>query len=393
VKGLIKALLYLGILMLVACAGAGYLVLRFLSTPVSDSTEQVIFEVRPGESFKVIARHLEEQKLVSSASKIEYYARLSHQAGRVRVGEYALRRNFKPREIMAVLASGHSIEYAVTVSEGLNRFEIADIFEKQKVSSRADFLALTTDKSLIKDLLGKDLASKDLFSLEGYLFPETYHITKYTGAKGLVRMMVERFKENYAKAQGLPGWNKHGLTDEQILTLASIVEKETGAPEERPVIASVFYNRLKKRMPLQTDPTIIYGLWLSTGAWNRNLSRADLQTPGPYNSYTNMGLPPGPISNPGFEALKAVGLPAESEYLFFVSRNNGTHVFSKEYSEHQQAVSDFQMNSKAREGHSWRDLKNRKEKPEKVFDANAMKAQKAKASKPAEKQTPKPVSK
>jgi UPF0755 protein len=364
VKGFTKALLYLFVIALVVCAGAGFVAMHFLSTPASDSSEQFVFEVRPGESFKVIARHLEEQNLVSSASKLEILARLSHQTAKVRVGEYALRRNFKPREIMSVLASGRSIEYAITVSEGLNRFEIADIVEHQKVASKADFLALTTDQRLIKELLGKNLVS-----LEGYLFPETYHITKYTSARGLVRMMVERFKENYSKVQGLPGWNKHGLTDEQVLTLASIVEKETGAPEERPVIASVFYNRLKKRMPLQTDPTIIYGLWLAAGVWNRNLSRADLQASGPYNSYTNMGLPPGPISNPGFEAMKAAGLPAESEYLFFVSRNNGTHVFSKDYSQHQKAVNEFQVNSKAREGHSWRELKGRKDKPDKVFDA------------------------
>lgn len=376
-KGFTKIGLAILIVALVAAVGVGFSAIQFLSTTVSDSNDQVTFEVKPGESFKTVAHHLEEQKLVSSAWRLEVYARLSKQAGKVRVGEYAVRRNFKPKELLAVIASGRSIEYPVTVSEGLNRFEIAEIVERQKIASKAEFLALSTDQDLIKELLGKERPS-----LEGYLFPETYHVTKYTGARALVRMMVERFKENFSKLKSIPGWSAHGLTDEQIVTLASIVEKETGAPEERPVIASVFYNRLNKRMPLQTDPTIIYGLWSETGVWNRNLSRADLQTPGAYNSYLNMGLPPGPISNPGFEALKAVGLPAQSDFLFFVSRNNGTHVFSKEYSQHQKAVTQFQLDRKAREGHSWRELKSREVVPDKVVDAISPKTQKPKSPSP-----------
>jgi UPF0755 protein len=267
------------------------------------------------------------------------------------VGEYAIRKNAVPPEIMAIITSGKSIEYAITVQEGFNIFEIGDLLERQGMIKKQEFMALAQDPAFIKELLGEVHPS-----LEGYLFPETYKITKFTGAKGLIRMMVERFKENYAKLAISSGWS---LTRHQTVTLASIIEKETGAPEERAIISSVFWNRLKKKMRLQTDPTVIYGVWQKNGVWAGNIRRDDLLSPSKYNTYLNEGLPYGPISNPGLEALKATIAPAQTEFLFFVSRNNGTHIFSKEYSQHQKAVGQFQLDRKAREGKSWRDLKKR----------------------------------
>lgn len=353
----------------------------FLMTPASDSDEEVIFEVKPTEPFKSVAKRLESEGLIKSAKFIEIYARLTGASRNVRVGEYAIRKDLRPKEVLAILSSGKSVHYSITISEGLNRFEIADLVERQKIADRDEFLNLTTDRGFIQELLGKDLES-----LEGYLFPETYHITKYTGARGLIKIMVDRFKENFARAKQVAGWSLGNLTEHQLVTLASIIEKETGAPEERPVISSVFHNRLRKNMLLQTDPTIIYGIWNERGSWNGSLSRADLKFPSKYNTYLHRGLPPGPIANPGFEALKAAGAPAESDYLFFVSRNDGTHVFSREYRQHAKAVEEFQLNRRAREGKSWRDLKKRQAVPEKVVEAPpAEKIEKASATKPTKK--------
>ena len=166
--------------------------------------------------------------------------------------------------------------------------------------------------------------------------------------------MVGHFLERFKRVGSMSGWTRH-----EIVTLASIIEKETGAPFERLQISSVFHNRLKKKMRLQTDPTVIYARLLRTGNYHLSISRADLKTDHPYNTYTRKGLPPGPISNPGTAALKAVVNPADTDFLYFVSRNDGTHVFSKNYKDHSSAVTSFQMDPKAREGKSWRDLNKR----------------------------------
>ncbi|MES2962265.1 MAG: endolytic transglycosylase MltG [Bdellovibrionota bacterium] len=350
-KSFIRALLVIVLLVAIG-AVAGYMSLQaFLKTPASSSAEVVVFEVSPGQSFKAVVRGLESQGLIKNARVLELYTRFTTGGPIVKVGEYAIPRNANPIEIMGIIRSGKSIEYPVTVAEGYNIFEVADVVERAKIASKEEFLALVRDRKLVKELTGEERAS-----LEGYLFPETYNVTKFTGPVGLIRMMVARFNENYAKAtEGVTTT----LSKHELVTLASIIEKETGAPEERPLISSVFHNRLKLNMKLQTDPTVIYGVWEKTGVWNKNISRADLLTPNRYNTYTFSGLPYGPISNPGYEALRAAFVPAESDFLFFVSKNEGTHVFSKDFGAHQKAVNDFQVNKSAREGKSWRDLKKR----------------------------------
>jgi UPF0755 protein len=362
----IKAILGFVFVILAIAAGTGVVVYRFLHEPASDSEAVVPFEVGPGETFKVVAKKLEQEGLVTDARKFELFARVSGRGGRVLVGEYAIRRNMRPVEVLGIISSGKSIKHIVTIPEGYNIFEIAELLERQGIAKREEFLSLVKDRALIKELLGQDEPS-----LEGYLFPETYHITKFTSARAFVRLMVERFMQNFAKLQAMPGWNSTRLSRHQLVTLASIVEKETGAPEERPVISSVFHNRLRLNMRLQTDPTVIYGIWEQSGEWNRNISREDLVTPTKYNTYTFFGLPAGPISNPGFEALTAAGGPARTEFLFFVSRNDGTHVFSRDYNQHRNAVSQFQLDRAAREGKSWRDLKSRESAPSVVKETLA----------------------
>lgn len=350
--------LLIGVLAVVLLIGAavGFSAYRFMTMPASSSDESAVFEVRPGDSFKATAKRLEDDGLVSNAFRFGLLARFTGQSGRVRVGEYAIRRNMTPKEVLGIITSGRSIEHSVTIQEGLNRFEIADIIEKQKIGTRQEFLDLTKDPVFIKETLGEELPS-----LEGYLFPETYNITKFTGLRGLVKMMVDRFKIKYAELASQPGWNRKQMSRRDLVTLASIIEKETGAPEERAVISSVFHNRLRMNMRLQTDPTVVYGIWDRTGQWNRNISKDDLLTPSRYNTYTFAGLPYGPIANPGFDALRAAGEPAQTDFLFFVSRNDGTHVFSKDYNQHQKAVTRFQLDRRAREGKSWRDLQKKRE--------------------------------
>lgn len=369
-KSILRFVLVVCLLGVIACGAAGWMAWSFLNTPASDDSSQAVFEVRPHESFKTIAGRLEDAGLIRSARFLELYARFTHVGSRVRVGEYAILRNARPRDVLAVITSGKSIEYSVSIPEGFNIFEIADVFDKHGIINHDGFLQIVRDPALVHELIGDDAPS-----LEGYLFPETYSYTKFTTPQQIVRMMVSRFKENYAKVEalGTPPLAKHDM-----VVLASIIEKETGAPEERPLIASVFYNRLKINMRLQTDPTTIYGIWDRDGEWNGKITKKDLLTSTKYNTYTFTGLPPAPIANPGFDALKAAAQPAQSDYLYFVSKNNGTHVFSKDLKDHVAAISKFQLDSKAREGHSWRELKDRSSGD--AAAAAAAAAEKSKAS-------------
>lgn len=349
------------LILIVAVVGgvAVWQAMRFVGTPASADPTMVVFNVKSGQTLRDVAAQLENESLITDSRKFRAYVRIKALGNKVRTGEYALRRNMSPREILRILASGRSIEYVVTVSEGLNRFEIAAIVDRLGIGTHAEFLRLTQDREFIKSMLGQDLPT-----LEGYLFPETYYVTRASGVRGLVRQMVTKFKDSFATVpQAVGSEIAVVLKPHEVVTLASIVEKETGAPEERPLISSVFHNRMRKGMRLQTDPTVIYGVWVRDGVWNRNISRQDLQTPTPYNTYVIPSLPPGPIANPGLAALMAASRPAKSEFLFFVSRNDGTHVFSRDYSQHRTAVGDYQLNRKAREGKSWRDLQKRPTAP------------------------------
>lgn len=343
-------------LLLAIGGGVAYLGYTFLNTPPNPVAQDVVYEVTQGKGFNIIAQDLERQGLVKNALFFTAYARIKGQRSKVKVGEYLLRTNMLPEEVLAMITSGKSIARSFTVSEGLSIYEIAELYQKDGFGTAVEFLSLAKDPEFVKSLLGEQQES-----LEGYLFPETYMLTKYTDTRTLLSNMVKRFL--YVYKEVLPeslvqGWSRH-----QIVTLASIIEKETGAPEERPRISSVFHNRLLRKMRLQTDPTVIYGKAESSGKIEINITRADLLTPTRYNTYVIYGLPPGPIANPGREALLAAVKPDTSNYLFFVSQNDGTHVFSEDYKGHSQAVQRFQLDRKAREGKSWRDLKKKAASP------------------------------
>ena len=318
--------------------GIGFFWVGFLnSTGDSKDTSEVVFEVKKGESFHAVTQRLKEAGLISSARGFLLYARLTKMDQATKVGEYSLFKNLKPRDILERLASGKSRLRKFTIPEGLNIYEIANKFESEGFGNSKNFLDLCFDKEFIKKILGEG----DFISLEGYLLPETYSLTKYTDAAVLIETAVGLFKDNFQKLQSK--YKSIELKPHEIVTLASIIEKETGNPEERPLIGSVFYNRLKKNMLLQTDPTVIYGIADETGSIITNIRKDDLRRVTRFNTYTNKGLPPGPIANPGLKALEAAMNPALSKMLFFVSRKDGSHYFSETYSEHRKAVEKFQL--------------------------------------------------
>ncbi len=342
------------ILAVIIGLGVGYLgfeAFRFMSAGPGRADEQVVFEVPGGKSFHQIANQLQEKGVILSSFKMRVVARMTGLDSRVKRGEYNLNRAMTPQEVLSILVSGKSIQYPVTFPEGSNIFEMAAIVEQKGLFKAEEFLEACRNKENIRELLGIEVSS-----LEGYLYPETYKLTKYTTLKELLTTMVSNFKQMYSLLENQHPDRMQMFARHEMVTLASMVEKETGAPEERPTIASVFYNRINKSMKLQSDPTIIYGIWVDTGRYKKNISKDDIERPNRYNTYTVPKLPFGPIANPGREALEAVMKPAKTDYFFFVSRNDGTHVFTRTYEEHLKAVRSFQLDPAAREGKSWRDL-------------------------------------
>lgn len=330
---------------------AGYFGYQLLKNPMSHNKSEIIFEVPPGTALSEIADELQAKSLIRNSKSFQWYARAKGLAAKIKVGEYSLNQSMNPDEIMNILVSGKSIARSITIAEGLNLYDIAQLFVKFNICSEKEFYEIVYDRAFIKSLLKEDLPS-----LEGYLYPETYKFTRYEGPRAIITQMVKGFltvwDNEIAPVAKLSGWKRN-----QIVIFSSIVEKETGAGFERPLVASVFHNRLLKKMRLQTDPTVLYGMAVKLNKMPDNITRNDLITPTPYNTYTNFGLPPTPISNPGKEALLATLKPASTKYLYFVSQNNGTHIFSETLQQHNKAVQDFQVNRKAREGKSWKDLK------------------------------------
>lgn len=354
-----KRVLFLGLFSVVFSAGLflGYLYWNFVFSKASNEKKSVVYEVTPQKSFVKIAQELESQNLIKNAEFFNAYARIVGQRSKIKVGEYALNTDMRPSDILNTLVSGKSVFRPFTVPEGYNLFEVADLIEKNNLGTRDEFMKLVFDKTFISELYSEKLIlSADIPSLEGYLFPETYQVTKYMGLKDIIRSQIRLFRRNFDDVLKM---NKIGyLNGNQILILASIIEKETGNSKERPLISSVFHNRIQKRMRLQTDPTTLYGKSLLSKKLENNITRADLLSrENIYNTYVIPFLPPGPISNPGRESLLAAIEPAQTPFLYFVSQNNGTTRFTESLTEHNKNVQETQLNAKAREGKSWRDLK------------------------------------
>jgi UPF0755 protein len=289
--------------------------------------------IPPGASAEAIGRQLADMGLVRHPLVFRALVLVRGVGGSLKAGEYSLDGPMSLEQIVDVIARGEVVRNEVTFPEGLNAVEAADIVGARALSADA-FLQATKNTTLVKDL------DPDASDLEGYLFPDTYDIPRTADPETvLVARMVQRFRD--VMAPELPRIAAKKLTVRQVVTLASLVERETARPEERPRIAAVFLNRLRKGMLLQTDPTVIYALRLA-GKWDGNIRRVDLQIDSPYNTYRYPGIPPGPIANPGRGALLGVIDPLDVKDLYFVSRNDGTHQFSETLSQHNRAVDRYQ---------------------------------------------------
>lgn len=308
--------------------------------------EDKSFEVKNGEGFSSINYRLQKEEFINNARIFHYYAKFTDQMHRFKAGSYIIPKGSTMETIVELLVSGNGQTISVTIPEGKNMYEVADILvQAGVVKSKERFLKIARTKKYIK------LATREAApSVEGYLFPETYKFSPKAPEEVVIKAMIHVFKE---KTKALD-FSVSSLSPQQIITLASIVEKETGAKWERPTIAGVYLNRLRKRMRLQADPTTIYGIWEK---YNGNLRKKHLLEKTAYNTYKMAGLPLGPIANPGLAAIKAVLQPKKHNNLYFVSKNDGTHVFTPTYKEHLKAVRYWQQNASNRKGKSWRDLK------------------------------------
>ncbi|MBW2129100.1 MAG: endolytic transglycosylase MltG [Deltaproteobacteria bacterium] len=286
--------------------------------------------IREGATLSEVATELEHRKILRNRRLFLIWARAKGEGRRIKTGEYLLSASMPPSRILVKLTRGEVMTHAVTIPEGWTRYQIARLLAVKGLVDERHFLSLCNDPGLVKayGLEGE--------TLEGFLYPDTYHFSLGLPARKIIDVMVKRFLE-VIQPLG-EAIKRSSLTLREVVTLASIVEKETGRPEERPLIASVFLNRLKRGMRLESDPTVIYGL----SHFDGNLTRKDLHRPTPYNTYVIRGLPPGPIANPGLASIRAVLFPERTEYLYFVSKNDGTHHFSKTLREHNRAVSRYQ---------------------------------------------------
>jgi len=287
--------------------------------------------VEQGDSLATVARKLRAQKLIVNERLFLLWARLKRVETKIHLGLYRFETPVPAREILERLATGRGMFHKITIPEGLTVKEIAALLGKLQIADSEKFLAEASAPRLLVSL------GLPASGIEGYLFPSTYYFTPSTPEMSIVVAMAEQFRK--VSTPLLERFNgAHRMTPHELLTLASIIEKETGLEAERPLISAVFHNRLKASMPLQSDPTVIYGLKDFQG----NLTRQSLQDPSPYNTYRVPGLPPGPICNPGLSSIKAALEPADVPYLYFVSKNDGSHQFSANLEAHNQAVKTFQ---------------------------------------------------
>ena len=322
------------VLLLVAIGLGGWIYVT-LGRPYKGyaATEQFV-EIPPGTGTVSMGKRLADMGVIRSAASFRLAVWMRGAGRRMQAGEYKFDRPMTTAEVVDKIAKGDVYVRVITFREGLHYREMAALFEAGGFGKAADFITAARDASLIADL---DPAARDL---EGYLFPDTYTLQRRTTAEQLVERMVGRFRKTLTPEMQQQA-SARGLSLRELVTLASLVEKETGKPEERPVVAGVYSNRLRLRMGLQCDPTVIYALILA-GRYDGNIRKGDLQIDSPYNTYRYSGLPPGPIAAPGEASLRAAANPADVPYLYFVSRNDGSHVFAATLEEHNRNVNEYQ---------------------------------------------------
>ena len=328
-----------GLIIFIVCAVVGgvigYTSLSLLEPTGNPQVRQVL-DIPEGVSFSEVAQTLHDHNLIRSTGAFLWLGRLTGAERKIIPGEYEFRGGMKPSDILAKIVNGEVVQYVVTIPEGFSVVQVADLLHQKGLADREEFLRVVQDPEVIRGL------NLQVSHLEGYLFPDTYHFHRNLKTETIVRTMVDRLRQALTPRL-LSRAAELGLSVHEVLTLASVVEKETGQPEERGLISGVFHNRLKRKIPLQSDPTVIYALKVFDG----NLRKKDLGIDSPYNTYRVRGLPPGPIANPGAEAIDAALYPVRTHFLYFVARNDGSHKFSATLREHNQAVRKYQL-SRAR---------------------------------------------
>lgn len=308
----------------------------------SASTRTVNILVDKGANLKKIAQKLEEEKVVKKWYSVYFLGKIKDNGPDVNIdniqkGEYEVSPALTPAQILDIFLEHKTKQRQITIPEGTNIRDVRKIILEAKLAKPEELDEVLNSRDL---MLSLDITGANA---EGFLYPETYNFSRPITAKDIVsRIILEGQKK---LEENIPGWKKRaaelGFTPYQVITLASIIEKESSKNDDRAKIASVFFNRLRIGMPLQSDPTVIYGIFDFDG----NLTKDHLKTPTPYNTYLNPGLPPSPIASPSLDSVKAALYPVDTDYLYFVSRKDGTHQFSATYREHVNAVNSYQRSN------------------------------------------------
>ena len=313
------------LLIAVICALAG-LAAAALVIPYQGFPAETFVEIPRGTGTRAIAQELTKDGVIRYSWEFELL-RLVKQSSKLQAGEYRFAKPASALDVFNRIARGDIYFVEFTVPEGSNIFDIAKSLETEGLMSADDFLAAAEAPSFIRDL------APQAMTLEGYLFPSTYRLSHTTSPAHLTKMMTDEFRKQWAKLTA----TRH-VDPRSTVTLASLVEKETASPDERPMIASVFRNRLTQGMRLQCDPTTIYAALLEN-RYRGTIHKSDLASTNPYNTYENTGLPPGPIANPGSDSLRAALEPADTQFLYFVAKpSGGGHQFSTTIAQHEKAV-------------------------------------------------------
>ena len=318
-----------------AVFGAMYLYIRMGDPYKGYGTPDTFVEIPPGASAADIRSRLVDAGIVRDEYVFRFALWWSGEARNLQAGEYHFDQPLSALAVLQKIGRGEVYARRITFPEGLTIAEMAKIYESRGFGPARSFIDAAHDPTPIKSL---DPAAPDL---EGYLFPETYALPRGVPASRLVGMMVARFLATYTE-QMREETTAQGMTPRQVVALASLVEKETAKAEERPMVAAVYRNRLKIGMPMQADPTVVYAL-MKAGRYDGNIRKDDLSLDSPYNTYKYPGLPPGPIASPGRASLEAALAPADVPYLYFVSRNDGSHVFAETLAQHNANVHEYQV--------------------------------------------------
>jgi UPF0755 protein len=330
-----RAIVVLLVLMIVAAAGLAGVAWTRLQAPYKGYTSNEQFvEIPAGAGAAEIRQRLLDAGLVRDALTLRLALRWTNASRALKAGEYRFDRPMTAVEVVEKIARGDVYGQRITFPEGLTIREMAALYEMRGLGSARDFMAAARNTALIQDL---DPAASDL---EGYLFPDTYTSGRTVQAADLIEKMVAGFRAAFSPAAGQPP--EQTLSPRQLVTLASLIEKETGKAGERPLVSAVYRNRLRIGMGMQADPTVVYALQ-KAGKYDGNIRKEDLAINSPYNTYKYPGLPPGPIASPGKASLDAAVHPADAPFLYFVSKNDGSHVFAKTLDEHNRNVQEFQV--------------------------------------------------